>query len=178
MADISAIPAAELRDGDLCLLPWCSVLSIPGVRSDLMAATTDPRMVRWTTVPHPYTEAHLDEFLAAPPSGVTRWAYVVGGRYCGNIEVRVTPDAPATLGYSAAPWARGRGLTTRAVRLVTAHAFAHGLDSLEIHAAEDNAASRHVAEVAGFTFAGTAGSVSLRGRTDTLARYVARPPGA
>ena len=55
-----------LVDGDLTLLPWRHVMSLPGVRDDLVAASNDPEMVRWTTVPHPYTAAHADEFLSAP----------------------------------------------------------------------------------------------------------------
>ena len=158
-----------LVDGDLTLLPWRDVTSIPGVRDDLVAASNDPEMVRWTTVPHPYTAAHADEFLGAPAPGVARWAYVVDGRYAGNIELR--PNG--ILGYNTAPWARGRGLTLRAVRLVTQRAVADGVRRLEIHVAEGNTASRSVAQKAGYTYDGRLPEPARqRGYVDELVRYV------
>ena len=152
-----------LVDGDLTLLPWRDVTSIPGVRDDLVAASNDPEMVRWTTVPHPYTAAHADEFLSAPTPGIDRWAYVVDGRYCGSIELR----PGGVLGYNTAPWARGRGLTSRAVRLVTERALDLGLRRLEIHVAEGNAASRSVAQKAGYTYDGRLPEPRVSGATWT-----------
>ena len=158
-----------LVDGDLTLLPWRHVMSLPGVRDDLVAASNDPEMVRWTTVPHPYTAAHADEFLSAPTPGTDRWAYVVDGRYCGSIELR----PGGVLGYNTAPWARGRGLTSRAVRLVTERALDLGLRRLEIHVAEGNAASRSVAQKAGYTYDGFLPEPARqRGYVDELVRYV------
>lgn len=158
-----------LVDGDLTLLPWRDVTSIPGVRDDLVAASNDPEMVRWTTVPHPYTAAHADEFLSNLAPGVARWAYVVDGRYAGNIELR--PNG--ILGYNTAPWARGRGLTLRAVRLVTQRAVADGVRRLEIHVAEGNAASRSVAQKAGYTYDGRLPVPARQGGyVDELVRYV------
>lgn len=162
-----------LRDAELTLLPWSDIDSLPGVRADIVATSNDPAMVRWTTVPHPYTGEHADEFLAVVPEGVERWAYVLDGRYAGSIELR----PGGVLGYSTAPWARGRGLTTRALRLVAAHAIAQGLRRLELHIAVDNAASRRTAEKAGFTYDGLLPDpVRLRGHEDQMARYVLRVP--
>lgn len=65
-------------------------------------------MVRWTTVPHPYTTEQAEAFLGGVPEGVARWAYVVDGRYAGNVELRAVNGYPeAILGYSTAPWASG-----------------------------------------------------------------------
>ena len=162
-----------LRDTELTLLPWREVESLPGVHADIIASCNDPVMVRWTTVPHPYTPEHADEFLAVVPEGVELWAYVVDGRYCGNIELR--PDG--VLGYNTATWARGQGLTARALRLVAAHAYTQGLRRLELHIAVDNAASRRTAEKAGFTYDGLLPDpVRLRGHEDQMARYVLRAP--
>lgn len=162
-----------LRDAELTLLPWSDIDSLPGVRADIIASCNDPVMVRWTTVPHPYTPEHADEFLTAAPEGVERWAYVLDGRYAGSIELR----PGGVLGYSTAPWTRGRGLTTRALRLVAAHAIAQGLHRLELHIAVDNAASRRAAEKAGFTYDGLLPDpVRLRGHEDQMARYVLRVP--
>ena len=162
-----------LRDAELTLLPWRDVESLPGVRADIVATSNDPAMVRWTTVPHPYTSEHADDFLAAVPEGVERWAYVLDGRYAGSIELR----PGGVLGYSTAPWARGKGLTARALRLVAAHALTCGLKHLELHIAVDNAASRRAAEKAGFAHDGLLPDpVRLRGHEDQLARYVLRAP--
>ncbi|WCZ34302.1 MULTISPECIES: GNAT family N-acetyltransferase [Corynebacterium] len=162
-----------LRDTELTLLPWRDVESLPGVRADIIASCNDPVMVRWTTVPHPYTPEHADEFLAVVPEGVERWAYVVDVRHSGNIELR----PGGVLGYNTAPWARGQGLTARALRLVAAHAYTQGLRRLELHIAVDNAASRRTAEKAGFTYDGLLPDpVRLRGHEDQMARYVLRAP--
>ena len=162
-----------LRDTELTLLPWREVESLPGVRAHIIASCNDPVMVRWTTVPHPYTPEHADDFLLDPPEGVHRWAYVVDVRYSGNIELR----PGGVLGYSTAPWARGQGLTARALRLVAAHAYTQGLRRLELHIAVDNAASRRTAEKAGFTYDGLLPDpVRLRGHEDQMARYVLRAP--
>lgn len=162
-----------LTDRELTLLPWRDAPSLPGIRDDLVAASNDPAMVRWTTVPHPYTPEHADEFLAVAPEGVERWAYVVGDRYSGNIELR----PGGVLGYNTAPWARGQRLTTRALRLVAAHAYASGLQRLELHIAVGNAASRRAAEKAGFAYDGLLPDpLRLRDHEDTLARYVLVAP--
>ncbi|MBF4547662.1 GNAT family N-acetyltransferase [Corynebacterium afermentans subsp. lipophilum] len=162
-----------LSDAELTLLPWREVPSLPGIRDDLVASCNDPDMVRWTTIPNPYTGEHADDFLLDPPEGVHRWAYVVDGRYCGNIEMR----PGGVLGYNTAPWARGQGLTARALRLVATHAYTQGLRRLELHIVVDNAASRRTAEKAGYTFDGLLPDpVRLRGHEDALARYVLPAP--
>ena len=59
------------------------------------------------------------------------------------------------LGYWVAREARGRGVATRAVRMLSAWAFENlPTDLIEIHAEPDNAASRRVAERVGFRFEG------------------------
>ena len=59
------------------------------------------------------------------------------------------------IGYWAHPDARGRGVVTEAVRLVTRHARDTGLaTSLSIRCARGNTASRSVAERAGYSKVG------------------------
>jgi [ribosomal protein S5]-alanine N-acetyltransferase len=61
----------------------------------------------------------------------------------------------AEIGYWAHPDARGRGVVTEAVRLVTRHARNSGLArSILIRCARDNMASRQVAENAGYITVG------------------------
>ena len=168
------IPMSKLENAALTLLPWSEVRSLRGVREDLVESCNDPAMARWTTVPHPYTTEQAEVFLGGVPEGVARWAYVVDGGYAGNVELRAKNGYPeAILGYSTAPWARGRGLTPQAVELVSAHAFARGLQRLELHVAAENAASRRGAEKAGYTYDGPLPEpVDQRGHLDELARYV------
>ena len=59
------------------------------------------------------------------------------------------------IGYWAHPDARGQGLVAEAVRLVTTHVEQHKLaDSVIIRCAAGNAASRRVAEAAGYVQCG------------------------
>ena len=110
-------------------------------------------MVAWTTVPSPFTSEMLNEFLDSVPEGVLRWAMVVEDRYAGNIELRLEPDDAAHFGYNTAPWARGRGVMSRAVKLVTDYAFGLGAKTLRISVLPGNIASRHVAEMNEYVFA-------------------------
>ena len=58
----------------------------------------------------------------------------------------------AEVGYWVAPEVRGRGVCTRAVRLISRWVLERpGMERLQLRADEENAASRKVAEKAGFT---------------------------
>jgi RimJ/RimL family protein N-acetyltransferase len=60
------------------------------------------------------------------------------------------------IGYAMHPWARGRGLVTRAIRLATRWAFDHGgAEIIHWRAHVGNVASRRTAWKTGFTFHGT-----------------------
>jgi RimJ/RimL family protein N-acetyltransferase len=66
-------------------------------------------------------------------------------------EVRLDRGCAAA-GYWLSPAARGRGLATRAVRLLARWAFGElGLARLELTCGPDNEASQQVAERCGFT---------------------------
>jgi len=68
--------------------------------------------------------------------------------------VRLRSSGPPNvggLGYAVHPRFRGRGFTSRALRLLSAWAFAEaGFDRLELGAKTDNVASQRAAEAAGF----------------------------
>ena len=56
------------------------------------------------------------------------------------------------VGYWVAPWARNRGLATRAVETLCTWAFGDGgFDELELTTHPENAASQRVAEKSGFS---------------------------
>jgi len=132
----------------------------------LVAACADPESARWTTVPVPYGRANAEYFLYGRSPG--RWAAATGlvgvivdehDRCCGSMELRLAPDdlSLADVGYLVAPWARGRGYATAALRALCRWGFESlGLRRIEWMAHVGNDASRRVAERAGFTIEGTA----------------------
>jgi RimJ/RimL family protein N-acetyltransferase len=68
---------------------------------------------------------------------------------------------------------RGRGYARNALALLAGYAASIGVTRLEAHVAPDNHASRHVAEAAGFTRAGTV----TDGDGTELMRYTRDAPG-
>ncbi len=79
-------------------------------------------------------------------------------KYCGHVMIFGIDrdDDVAEIGYRIAPWARGRGAATTAVRAVTGWAFATlGLYRIRLVHATDNQASCRVAEKCGYLHEGT-----------------------
>jgi RimJ/RimL family protein N-acetyltransferase len=139
----------EFRDGDLTLRAWTEA-DIPA----LVIGCNDPEIARWIPlIPHPYTDADARAFLAhevAPDD--YRLAITLDGGVVGGIGMGLNArDYRGTLGYWIARDARGRGICTRALRVLARH----GLEELELQRLElitdpDNAASQRVAEKVGF----------------------------
>jgi RimJ/RimL family protein N-acetyltransferase len=144
-----------LRDGDLLLRP-----KTPGDAEALVAACQDPEIPRWTLVPSPYSRADADHYIAlseqeaATGTGVHLIAVDADdGRLLGSFSVMELDREPGygEIGYWVAAGARGRGIATRAVRLLTEWARSElGLTRIEILPHKDNAPSRRVAEKAGY----------------------------
>jgi RimJ/RimL family protein N-acetyltransferase len=87
---------------------------------------------------------------------VRTWAVRAGDELVGGCELRVQDDAIAHLEYWTLAGHRGKGYATRAVGLVSGHAFAEmGIARIELFVEPDNAASLAVARGAGFTEEGT-----------------------
>jgi RimJ/RimL family protein N-acetyltransferase len=151
-------PHPPLSDGVVTLRPW-------GEEGDVEAITTacnDRAIAEFLDlIPSPYTETDAREFIAACREGwaegtVSNFAITDAetGLPVGSVGVRwVEPDqGVAEVGYWVAPGSRGRGLCTRAVRLVSRWVIADcGMERLQLRADEQNPASRKVAENAGFT---------------------------
>lgn len=135
----------------------------------------DPAIGHFTTVPVPYDEAAARwwvEFSAerlANGTGAHLLVEEEGGVVAAvGIDVN-THDRAGRIGYWVAPEARGRGVATRAARLLCRWALAEdGLDlvRLELDAAAVNAASNAVAERLGFTLEGTRRSAVLLSGTE------------
>jgi RimJ/RimL family protein N-acetyltransferase len=125
----------------------------------IVEACSDARTRYWlVSLPQPYERGHALTYvehtreLAARGSGLV-WciADARDGRCLGSIGLEgLGSYAPrAEIGYWAHPQARGRGLVTEAVRLVTSYVESAGLaTSVLIRCAAANVASRHVAEAA------------------------------
>lgn len=143
----------------------------------ITAICQDPEIRAWNRVPSPYTRADAEFFvrevvaagLAAGSRAVFGMYDAVSGRLLGSVGLYELTGAHARNGamgeivYWAAPQARGRGLTTEAVRAVCRWAFAGlGLERIEWSAFAGNHASRRVAQKAGFTFEGVLRSRVVR----------------
>lgn len=147
----------------------------------IAAACADPEIARWIPVPVPYSlaDAHafLDEVTAGWSAG-TNLTFVIEERaratLAGMIDLRPA-DGPgrAAVGYWLAPGARGRGLATRALRLVAAWALAdRTLARLELMTMVGNDASGRVALRAGFRREGILHQfLPFRGRTVDAVMY-------
>ncbi|HET9649058.1 MAG TPA: GNAT family N-acetyltransferase [Microlunatus sp.] len=131
----------------------------------LAEAAGDPRTAHWlVSLPQPYTLDDAWDFvesgreLAARGQGLS-WCIADAGtdRCVGTIglDSYASYARRGEIGYWAHPDARGRGLVTEAARLVTGYGARSGLVRfLQIRCAAGNAASRHVAEAAGYTQVG------------------------
>jgi RimJ/RimL family protein N-acetyltransferase len=140
----------ELGDGDLLLRPWTED-DVPG----LVVACNDPEIPRWIPViPSPYTEADALAFVRGELETAPEYSFAIaeGGALVGAIGLaRNSMRYRGSIGYWVAALARGRGICTRALRVVCRF----GLDELELARLElitdpDNVASQRVAEKVGF----------------------------
>ncbi|MGH3458702.1 GNAT family N-acetyltransferase [Aeromicrobium sp.] len=128
----------------------------------------DPEALRWTSIPLDSTQETVEDYaFTVIPRGWDEeshrgWAIEAEGRYAGNVDVRDTPIAD--IGFVLHPWARGRGLMVRAVRLATDWALVEGgVEIVHWRANVGNVDSLRVAHAAGFSLHGvTPGIVQQR----------------
>jgi RimJ/RimL family protein N-acetyltransferase len=167
----------------------------------IVEACRDAATRHWLgTLPSPYTDddarEHLLQVRTQQAAGTAvYWAVtphdddVMAGEMC--VFVRDDAGRHGEIGYWTHPRARGRGLTTAAVRLAARHALVPreegglGMDRLLLRAAAGNHASQRIAEKAGFRRAGVDRAADLLGdgaldddvRFDLLPRELP-PPAA
>ena len=151
--------------------PWLEVPELTGdgfrlrrIRESdaerIREACAEPRSQQWLgQLPAPYTLqdalAYVERRRELEATG-TAVTWAVADPDDDRILATVgwfawTPEVECEIGYWTHPDARGRGLMTRVLRLVTTHVF----ETLEVRrvtafAAVDNTASRHVIEACGF----------------------------
>ncbi len=132
----------------------------------IVASCDDPESLRWTTIPDPYRTKDAEYFAYQHAPALWRRGdgavYAIcgpDGGYAGSIELRIGTADPTSgdVGFLVAPWARGRGYASAALRALCAWGFgAFSLDRIEWRAYVGNHGSRRVAERAGFTVEGVA----------------------
>jgi RimJ/RimL family protein N-acetyltransferase len=146
------IPDPPLGDDAVVLRPW-SLDDVPAVT----AACQDPEIARWTTVPAPYREEDARLWLESVtnPEAQDRLALAMtraaDGALVGSISLWIVRPGVAEFGYFAVAGFRGRGYTTRALRLLAAWALDQlKLPRLQLGTLPGNTSSERVAEKAGF----------------------------
>jgi RimJ/RimL family protein N-acetyltransferase len=127
---------------------------------EVVAGYSDPQAQRFMPlVPMPFTRRHGEWYIhEAVPAAVAEGgsAYAIADpetdRLLGGIGINQVQPARAQgeIGYWVAPWARGRGVATAAVRALTESAFRAGTARLELLTHWENAASQRVALAAGY----------------------------
>lgn len=147
----------------------------------ITAACQDPEIPRWTRVPSPYTREHALQFVER---ATRMWqhgsdaAFVVvdaaSGEVLGAMGIHRLDgeDGGPEVGYWLNREARGRGIATRALRLVTGWACPELVSRIMLQADVRNAASRRVAERAGYAFVREAGAPADCGECETMAVYL------
>jgi RimJ/RimL family protein N-acetyltransferase len=118
----------------------------------LVACLSDPEISRWTRIPFPYTEADAVEFMRSTNERAFAITDRRSGELLGGIGMRMPSDGVGEVGYWVKREARGRGLATRALRLLARWALEEQrLARVQLTAEPGNLASLRVAEKAGFT---------------------------
>jgi RimJ/RimL family protein N-acetyltransferase len=127
--------------------------------ADLEGMLDDPELLRFTRVPEPvpdgFARLWLDRYEEGRADG-SREAFAILDESGGFLGLALAPriereERTAELGYVVAAAARGRGVATEALRRLTEWAFAElGMLRLELLISVDNAASKKVADRAGY----------------------------
>ena len=150
-------------------------------------ACQDREIQRWTTVPSPYRYADAVEYVSEVAPAVWKeggavYAVVERGsdEPVGSIGAHSFHDGVAHVGYWTAPAARGRGVTSDALRRLTRWFIRdRGAARVELIVEPDNVGSVRVAEAAGFTAEGTLRQrFVLRGRRADVVMYSMLPDDA
>ena len=143
----------EIAGDHIVLRPWRMADA-----AALELACNDPEIAHWIPfVPHPYTRADAEEYLRACTEGdEQRLPFAIvdraTGELLGSIDLGLNSyQYRGHVGYWVAAAARGRGVCTTALRLLSQWSLeAVGLQRLELITDPDNRASQRVADKVGF----------------------------
>ena len=146
----------------------------------------DPLSVRFTRIPEPappgFVRSWLERYEAGRRDGTREGFAVVDGEGA-FLGLALAPSvereaATAELGYIVAPEARGRGVGTEALRLLTEWALAQGMARLELRISVENEASKKVAARCGYELEGILRSTYLKaGRREDTELWSRLAPG-
>ena len=168
------LPAAPVTDGYVRLRrPESDDVSW------IAEACRDPDMHLWIPhLPYPYTEEDARDYLGYVNEGWARGISavfaIVGAKSLqplGMIELRVPGTGLGDIGYWVRQEARGQGVATAALRLLTTWAIQkHKLQRVQLTTDPKNHASQTVAERAGFRREGLlrAWAATPQGRRDRV----------
>lgn len=130
-----------------------------------------PDTARFTTIPVPYGRSDAGWFLEHVATGwadgsLAAFAIEVTGRFAGSADLQLQESRWAEVGFGLTPRARGRGVMTRALRLLVEWGFTElALDGIQWRAVVGNEGSRRVAQKCGFAMEGSVrGLLIYRGR--------------
>jgi RimJ/RimL family protein N-acetyltransferase len=177
-------PPPLLTDGVVTLRPWRSTDA-----QAVFEACQDPDIARFIPIPQPYTfedgtwfVTHAAEDSIAGPSAHYAIVDPSTDELLGSISRHGPNGHRAMVGYWLTPAARGRGVATRAVRLIVDWTFeATDVIRLELYTDVANERSGRVAIRAGFEAEGIrrAWDLDRNGRPRDAAFYVLiRDPNA
>jgi RimJ/RimL family protein N-acetyltransferase len=177
-----ALPDPELADDAIRLRAPVGA-DVPAITE----ACQDPDIQHFTFVPVPYREEHARDWVAGAATRAAAGealSLVIASvddraQMLGAVGL-LRPDwAQRTIeiGYWVAPWARGRGLAVRAVKLLAPWALRTlDLTRVACDVDVDNGASRQVAQRAGFVADDVPlAPIAVKGRTWNLVSYSLRP---
>jgi RimJ/RimL family protein N-acetyltransferase len=175
---VIAAPDPPLTDGVVKLRPW-DERDVPVL---VECIDGDAEMIRWMdAIPQPYLDKEArawveqaSSFWLAGTSAPFAVTDPETGRVLGGVGFAwVGEERVGEVGYWLRADARGRGLTARAVRLVSRWAFDElGCERLQLRADADNVGSQRVAEKAGFTREGVLRSVHFNPRQQRRVDFV------
>jgi RimJ/RimL family protein N-acetyltransferase len=161
-----SFPVEGLDDG-VVRLRLMSEADIPAV----VAAVQDPEIPRWTRVPSPYGQEDARLFRRMTTSGLQAGTDLAALIVSADDDGIDPESGRCSAGYWVTASARGRGVASRALRLLCAYAFDElGVQRVELWIDPDNKPSLGVAESVGFTREGLLRSfMPIRGvRRDML----------
>ncbi|HEY2202059.1 MAG TPA: GNAT family protein [Solirubrobacteraceae bacterium] len=170
------LPEPPLTDGVVSLRPWCDTHV-----TEVATWGHDPEIVRWSGVPVDQTADTARAFFARTEQARQAGLMVAlaiadteSDRVLGSCDVR-RPDpldfAIGELGYVLVANARGRGVATRTVRLLTEWSFGElAMQRVQALVHPENPASARVLERVGFQREGLLRSyrAASRGREDRV----------
>jgi len=166
-----------LTDGVVSLRPWR-----PDDAQAVFEACQDPEIPRWVPVPQPYTledgRWFVNHVIDESAAGASAHFAIVDpgtGLLLGSISRHALTEHRAMFGYWLAREARGRGVATRALRLIVDWTMATTpVIRYELYTDVDNDRSGRVAVRAGFEPEGIrrAWSIGRDGRPIDAAFYV------